>query len=214
VLPSSLNSALQPEPLDSLSGFLRSLPPLNLSTFKCALCIPDASSGCSSLPTVLQVRPRPCSFSEASAPKSFESSAHKMLPFCTILVHPKSFRCNTYGSPRKCCKQKTYGLAKPFRCSTYKKHGGGGSLPFPTPSTFGRSNLRTLRGVSVLSPLLSGSCALLYTTASSQPFSYQSLPHSFGRDGGCIPCPLGALSRICRTPGTASSYLMKDPCAA
>ncbi len=39
----------------------------------------------------------------------------------------KSFSCNTYGSPRKCCKQKTYGLAKPFRCNTYKKQGGGGS---------------------------------------------------------------------------------------
>ena len=38
----------------------------------------------------------------------------------------KSFSCNIYGSPRKCCKQKTYGLAKPFRCNTYKKQGGGG----------------------------------------------------------------------------------------
>src|SRR6266478_115916 len=37
----------------------------------------------------------------------------------------KSFSCNTYGSPRKCCKQKTYSQAKPFRCNTYKKRGGG-----------------------------------------------------------------------------------------
>src|SRR5713101_2687655 len=37
---------------------------------------------------------------------------------------PKSFTCNTYGFPRKCCKQKTYGLAKSFRCNTYKKQGG------------------------------------------------------------------------------------------
>ena len=36
---------------------------------------------------------------------------------------PKSFSCNTYGSPRKCCKQKTYGLAKPFRCNIYKIQG-------------------------------------------------------------------------------------------
>ncbi len=35
----------------------------------------------------------------------------------------KSFRCNTYGSPRKCCKQKTYGEAKSCRCNTYKKQG-------------------------------------------------------------------------------------------
>ena len=36
----------------------------------------------------------------------------------------KSFNCNTCGSPRKCCKQKTYGTAKPFRCNTYKKRKG------------------------------------------------------------------------------------------
>src|SRR5229473_490001 len=28
-----------------------------------------------------------------------------------------------YAPPRKCCKQKTYGLTKPFRCNTYKKQG-------------------------------------------------------------------------------------------
>ncbi len=43
-------------------------------------------------------------------------TAHYLLNF---------FSCNTYGPPRKCCKQKTYGLAKPFRCNTYKKHGVG-----------------------------------------------------------------------------------------
>ncbi len=38
--------------------------------------------------------------------------------------HPrKSFTCNTYVPPRKCCKQKTYCLTKPFRCNTYKKQG-------------------------------------------------------------------------------------------
>ena len=37
----------------------------------------------------------------------------------------KSFSCNTYGSPRKCCKQKTYGRTNPFRCNTYKKPGVG-----------------------------------------------------------------------------------------
>src|SRR5207302_10029094 len=34
----------------------------------------------------------------------------------------KSFSCNPYESPRKCCKQKTYGLAKPFRCSRVENH--------------------------------------------------------------------------------------------
>ena len=37
----------------------------------------------------------------------------------------KSFSCNTYGSPPKYCKQKTYGVAKLFRCNTYKKQGEG-----------------------------------------------------------------------------------------
>src|SRR5712692_5841518 len=46
-------------------------------------------------------------------------------PLITAHYCFKSFSCNTYGSPCKCCKQKTYGPAKPFRCNTYKKHGVG-----------------------------------------------------------------------------------------
>ena len=42
----------------------------------------------------------------------------------------KPFSCNTYGQPRKCCKRKTYGLVKSFKCNTYKKHGGGYSRRF------------------------------------------------------------------------------------
>jgi hypothetical protein len=37
-----------------------------------------------------------------------------------------SFRRNTYGLPRKCCKQTTYGKVKSFRCNTYRNHGGRG----------------------------------------------------------------------------------------
>src|SRR5260370_39744913 len=40
----------------------------------------------------------------------------------------KPFSCNTYGSPRNCCKQKTYGLNNSFRCNTYKKTRGEGSF--------------------------------------------------------------------------------------
>jgi hypothetical protein len=54
--------------------------------------------------------------------KIFPSQAFTFSP--TLRPH-KSFRCNTYRSPRKCCKQKTYGLPKPFRCNTYRKHGVG-----------------------------------------------------------------------------------------
>src|SRR5216683_4474918 len=41
---------------------------------------------------------------------------------------PKSFICNTYALPRKCCKQKTYDRAKSFSCNTYQKTGGCGLL--------------------------------------------------------------------------------------
>ena len=37
----------------------------------------------------------------------------------------KSFSCSTYRPRRKCCKKKTYGIIKLFRCNTYKKQGGG-----------------------------------------------------------------------------------------
>ncbi len=46
-------------------------------------------------------------------------------PLITAHSCSKSFSCNTYASPRKCCKQKTYGTAKLFRCNIYKKHGEG-----------------------------------------------------------------------------------------
>src|SRR5260370_19202605 len=61
----------------------------------------------------------------------------------------KPFSCNTYGSLRNCCKQKTYGLTNSFRYNTYKKHGGRGpllnSLPLCAP-------LRTLRLCVILFP--------------------------------------------------------------
>src|SRR6266851_6806397 len=45
---------------------------------------------------------------------------------------PKSFICNTYKTFSKCCKQKTYGKANPFRCNTYKKPGvGWAKAPLP-----------------------------------------------------------------------------------
>src|SRR6266850_3280703 len=37
-----------------------------------------------------------------------------------------TFRFNTYEISRKCCKQRTYRIAKFFRINTYKKQGGGG----------------------------------------------------------------------------------------
>ena len=57
-------------------------------------------------------------------------------PFAPFWCNLSPFRINTYRNVRKCCKQKTYAPAKPFRCNTYKKPGAGAvgsessSLPF------------------------------------------------------------------------------------
>ena len=48
---------------------------------------------------------------------------HNSLP--TPALNPLS--ATLMGSPRMCCKQKTYSKAKPFRCNTYTKHGGWGA---------------------------------------------------------------------------------------
>jgi hypothetical protein len=69
--------------------------------------------------------PRPCrgAFRDPSSLLSpFRSSG---ITLVQILLSRNSLRCNTYAPPRKCCKQKTYGPAKPFRCNTYKKQGEG-----------------------------------------------------------------------------------------
>jgi hypothetical protein len=58
---------------------------------------------------------------------SLPSRARLALAFSPTDRSSNSFRCNTYGFPRKCCKQKTYDRPKPFSCNTYKKHGGRGS---------------------------------------------------------------------------------------
>src|SRR5713226_689549 len=42
-------------------------------------------------------------------------------PLPTIALSPLA--ATLTDPPRKCCKQKTYGLANPFRCNTYKKQG-------------------------------------------------------------------------------------------
>jgi hypothetical protein len=81
-------------------------------------------------------------------------SAHYLvtsLPPCFLFS--KSFSRNTYGSPRKCCKQKTCTSANLFRCNTYIKYGVGASPISPS------SNLpATPRRLPVL---LSLACARL-----------------------------------------------------
>ena len=92
-------------------------------------------------------------------------------PLITAYSRSKSFSCNTYGSPRKCCKQKTYGQAKPFRCNTYKKQGGGApsfEVPgIPSNSHFGTSSSEPhhTRLLATLSPALRPPTSLRYTQA-------------------------------------------------
>ena len=91
-------------------------------------------------------------------------------PFQLLISKPltsqncfKSFSCNTYRSPRKCCKQKTYGRPNSFRCNTYKKQGGTSfkpkvllSAPLSRRSEtqiFGRFNGQASRRVSGLPPI-------------------------------------------------------------
>ena len=68
-----------------------------------------------------------CPANHARPPDS-PSNSSRISPSLPVTFSPtdrprKSFRCNIYRSPRKCCEQKTYGQAKSFRCNTYKKYG-------------------------------------------------------------------------------------------
>ncbi len=61
----------------------------------------------------------------------------------------KSFTCNTYELPRKCCKQRTYTRPKSFKCNTYKK-------PVGAPPTL--PPLRGKRSSSSSSVFVNGAC--------------------------------------------------------
>jgi hypothetical protein len=80
----------------------------------------------------------------------------------TAHSHFKSFSCNTYGSPRRCCKQKTYGLVKPFRCNTYKKQGEGVRL-------WSTRNLNNLFLAPVTNRILESGGRAFPTTSTAQP---------------------------------------------
>ena len=106
-------------------------------------------------------------FRRSNVPHSPESCPYLFISLLPCFLLLKSFSCNTYGSPRKCCKQKTYGLAKPFRCNTYENHGGGVHLfriypripileliPFCTLSFL----FNHLQGPHFATPFFSNSC--------------------------------------------------------
>ena len=105
--------------------------------YQCAIILSLRRHDYSACPSRLwrsQIRPcrkGGCPANHARPPGS-PSNFFRILPSHTITFSPtirshKSFSCNTYEFPRKCCKQKTYSMAKPFRCNTYKKQGVGAS---------------------------------------------------------------------------------------
>ena len=66
-----------------------------------------------------------------------------------------SFRCNTYGSPRKCCKQKTYGSAgsqlSPLDATLTKNRGEGPNSPGKEEFYGGHKTERVTRRSQTLS---------------------------------------------------------------
>jgi len=94
----------------------------------------------------------PCPASHGRPPSS-PSNPSKVLPSQTVTFSPtdhpcKPFKYNTYGPPRKYCKQKTYGKPKSFKCNTYKKQGVAATpsalQDHPSPHVARPSLLRSL----------------------------------------------------------------------
>src|SRR5712692_2644404 len=115
--------------------------------------------------------------------RSPDSVPH-LIPISSHLT-PKSLPCHTSGnspvSPSIATLPKTR-VSKPNVCHTCETAGGHlqvNLLPILIPYA--------LFPCPPYPPVFSNTCRLSYTTAISQPFAYQSLPHCFHRDGGCTP---------------------------
>jgi len=109
----------------------------------------------------------------------------------------KSFNRNTYGFPRKCCKQKTYGATKLFRCNTSLTRNTGG----------GCSRLWSSSLATELKPFPFTLLRTLLRRKKINSFVFKSIPHSLPQntgDGGThIPgafvSPLGRSLRTRRS---------------
>ncbi len=97
---------------------------------------------CYPVPVFVATHPRPIVSTRFRLPVDILTDP---CPLITAHTCFKSFSCNTYGFPRKCCKQKTYGQAKPFRCNTYKKPGVGVPSIFPLAAQSCRCRLASPR---------------------------------------------------------------------
>src|SRR5882724_5766002 len=139
-------------------------------------------------------------------PPDSPSSSSKISPSHPVTSSPilrprKSFCGNTYGIPRKCCKQKTYGKAKSFTCTTYKKQGGGGPALRIRQGCASCVRQRRRSRRIFLRP---HSFALPCTKSVSQFLYNQAVPHSFSKLPGCRPTIsiLGIVGRTQRRKAT------------
>jgi hypothetical protein len=97
-------------------------------------------------------------------------------------LFPKSFSCNIYGFPRKCCKQKTYVTAKTFRCNIYKKQGWGVSFPlWNSPHSVHFPFFSYTYGNPILQPVSFSIKRSTSNDLQTYPFSFHTLAHSLAR---------------------------------
>src|SRR6266478_1866248 len=121
------------------------------------------------------------------SPKAFPchtSENSPVSPLAATLMHPPASVAN---------KRLTVGLS-PLDATLTKNRGVHPSSQralslraFPAVRTFKRFDVQTFQRVSQPSPFLSIIYALSYTTGDTYPLFFQSLAHSFHRDGGCTP---------------------------
>jgi hypothetical protein len=86
------------------------------------------------------------------------------------------------GLPHKYCKQKTYAIAKPFRCNTYEKQGVGLGTRLASARQAFSSGIPSPRSDR-------RSFVALCSQSVSQFFCNQRDPHSFSKMPGCHPPP-------------------------
>jgi len=79
-------------------------------------------------------------------------------------------------------KQKTYGLAKPFRCNTYKKHGGGSSAPLPQRSDVLTFQQLAIRQSQHTPPCYHRRCCLRFSQESEPGMTARTLDGQKIRD--------------------------------
>ena len=135
-----------------------------------------------------------CSVFVKLHPRRTKSLSYVVISLGPHFPFPKSFSCNTYVAPGKCCKQKTYSLAKPFRCNTYKKHGGGGySSHFGKPCAV----IATRTRFSFKFFLFTFLRTLLHLPKTQLSY-FQAIPHSSAQNTRVGGCP-ASRSAHCRS---------------